>query len=303
MKKLVTFLLLAFMVSCSSEDATVDSVNSQSVESTLQNGILTFKDEKSFIGEYSKLSKMNPSELQKWISAKKVNSLLNTSNDSLVMQEEILSDSRIIYSDAMKAILNSESKFRVNGKLLWLNEGNFYELTDNDSSKTISELKIVQSELKVYGKILSLSNKQEGKANLTSRVIVPNENRVRTYVNNGPNDKRYILELFNETIAMNNSIVSTKMFLKSIMQYKSCSFWRCTYKEDTSNTRSMEIQLSHNWRNQLGSNFTGGYRGSYTLLLADFSVEGPVIPTNFSVTGFVRTRVNGYTWDQAVTWY
>lgn len=313
MKKLLVLLVAVVFASCSLDQ--VESVNTeeQSSLSALDGKLLSFKDDKSFIKEYSALSELkNTKEIQGWISKKGHTSLLNASDASEGIQDSIIDNTRIIYSDALKAIVNDESKFKINGKVLWLNERNLYELTEKDVNKNLSELKTVKNELKVYGSIFSLSNsKQKIKDNLTNRWVVPNENRAMTYVNNGPNDKRYILDLFNETIVINNETVSTKMFLRSTMQYKSCSFWRCTYKNDTSTSRSMQISVTHNWVNELNNLFNGvfyteGFTGTFTLLLANAnsSLQVPSFPFNFSISGNVKTiGFNGYVWNQSVSWY
>lgn len=305
MKKLLTFLLLAFMVSCSSEDPAVDSVKSQSDESTLQDGILTFKDEKSFIVEYSKLSKMNSSELQKWISAKKVYSLLNTSNDSLVMQEEILSDSRIMYSDAMKAILNNESKVKIGENVLWLQENKFYLLTENDLNKTTVELKNRKNKLESFGKVISLSNLNK---NLSSREVIPNENRTKTFVTgeqtlNGAR-LRLVVDLFNETVVFNNQIQTSKMFLRSTLQYRSCSTFRCTWKQ-ANNAREISVNglVCSNCNEYTGFNLLSfqnvyGYSGVHTNLIAEWGYRAPLLPsyTNFTIAGdYVSTVYSGTT--------
>lgn len=304
MKKLLTLLLLAFMVSCSSEDAAVDSVNLQSDESTLQDGILTFKDEKSFIGEYSKLSKMNPSELQKWISAKKVNSLLNTSNDSLVMQEEVLSQSRIIYSDAMKAILNNESKVKIGEKVLWLEENKFYLLTENDLNKTTVELKSRKNKLENFGKVISLSNLNK---NLSSREVIPNENRIKTFVTGeqtlAGSRLRLVVDLFNETVVFNNQILTSKMFLRSTLQYRSCSTFRCTWKQ-ANNERVIGLQniVCSNCNEYTGfnlvfSNIVNPISGEHTMLIAEWGTRAPAAISykNFIIDGRYTTSVSAGT--------
>lgn len=313
MKRVLVMLVSVFFASCSQDQVETVSSVEESALSVLDGKLLSYKDDKSFVKEYSALSELkNTKEIQSWISKKGHTSLLNASDASEGIQDSIIDNTRIIYSDALKAIVNDESKFKINGKVLWLNERNLYELTEKDVNKNLSELKTVKNELKVYGSIFSLSNsKQKIKDNLINRWVVPNENRAMTYVNNGPNDKRYILDLFNETIVINNETVSTKMFLRSTMQYKSCSFWRCTYKNDTVTVRSMQLSVNHNWVNELNNLFngvfyTGGFSGTFTLLLANAnsSLQVPSFPFNFSISGNVKTiGFNGYVWNQSVSWY
>lgn len=313
MKRVLVMLVSVFFASCSEDQVETVSSVEESALSVLDGKLLSFKDDKSFIKEYSALSELKSTkEIQGWISKKGHTSLLNTLDASEGIQDSIIDNTRIIYSDALKSIVNADSKFKVDGKVIWLNERNLYELTEKDVNKNLSELKILKNELKVYASIFSLSNsKQKTKDNLTNRWVVPNENRVRTYVLNGPNEKRYILDLFNETIVINDVVVSTKMFLRSIMQYKSCSFWRCTYKNDTVTVRSMQLSVNHNWVNELNNLFngvfyTGGFSGTFTLLLAngDLMLSAPSLFSNFIIGGNVKTiGFNGYVWNQSISWY
>jgi hypothetical protein len=313
MKKLFVVLITIVFASCSQDQNESVAPVAEASLSVLNGKLLSFKDDASFIKEYSVLSELKSTkEIKSWISKKGHTSFLNSSDASEGIQDSIIDNTRVIYSDALKAIVNEESKFKISGKVIWLNERNLYILTEKDQDKNLLELKSVKNDLDVYGSIFSLSNsKQKNKDNLANRWVVPNENRVMTYVNNGPNDKRYILDLFNETIVINNETVSTKMFLRSTMQYKSCSFWRCTYKNDNSTSRSMQISVAHNWVNELGNVFngvfyTGGFSGTFTLLLANAnsSLQVPSFPINFSISGNVRTiGFNGYVWNQPVSWY
>lgn len=310
MKKLLTFLLLAFIVSCSSEDPAVDSVNSQSDESTLQDGILTFKDEKSFIGEYSKLSKMNPSELQKWISAKKVNSLLNTSNDSLVMQEEILSDSRIIYSDAMKAILNNESKVKIGEKVLWLNGNDLFLLSGLDKEKSQQELKASSFDLKIYGKVLGGLPKDNNLDKMVSKGV-PNANRSKDWIHGysaGGRDRRVIFTLFNETVVLNGVISSSKMFFKCVKQGKYCSVWKCRWNNDN-DPKDVSVNQpysvsNYDWLNPNIFQTYYGITGDFTLLLSTLSVNpGQTDYLNYTPGAIVGVKVDGIERSQVLSWY
>lgn len=311
MKRLLVLLIAVVFASCSQDQ--VESINpvAGTSLSVLEGKLLSFKDDKSFIKEYSVISELKSTkQIQGWISKKGHSSLLNTADAAGGIEDSIISNTRIIYSDALKAIVNADSKFKIDGKVLWLNERNLYILTDKDCNKSQQDLKIIEDSFKLYGKILSFSN--SGKTNkntFTSRYIIPNENKVKTFVNNGPNDKRYILDLFNETIVLNDQIVSSNMYLRSIMQYKSCSFWRCTYKEDTSTARRLElnIEVGGGWNRSVAGNivYLGGFQGTYSVLLATANVGVPYAnPGNFTIYGNVMTvGLNGYIWNQAMSWY
>ena len=318
MKKLLVLLISVVFVSCSQDQ--VESTNPvvETSLSVLDGKLLSYKDEKSFVKEYSDLSKMNSSELQKWISDKKLNSLLNSSSDSLVMQEENLSNSRIIYSDAMKAILNNESKVKIGSNTLWINEHILYALSNENSDKAPKELIVMKNCLEVYGKLLNYSDlKGNVNSNLIGRLVVPNENGIKTYVVGLPNSNRYVLDLFNETIVLNGLIYSSKMYLRYTLQYRSCSFWRCTWKTDTTQRWNM---YGYNLLST-GSGSQVGYWiftppqaefvvGPQTLLLATWGVNGPVDPIyyqypNFGVSGNAIWRYysSPIEYPQAISWY
>jgi hypothetical protein len=296
MKKLLLSLLVITFLSCTPEQNSVPSAEFQKTLSILDGDLLSFKDEASFIKEYSTLSEMKDSqEIKEWISKKKHISLLNTSFIDEELKDSIIGNNRIILSDALKAILNKDSKFKVNGKVIWLYENNFYILSGKDLTINVQDLILRKNKLEIYGDI---SNGLNSKSNLTNKISIPAVNGSSvTYINDGPNSKRYYLIIFNESIQLNGSFVS-KMYLKSIMQYRSCSFWRCTWKEDTSTRRILNVNviIDPGWSK---SNINSTYVvGTQTLLLSTLELYGP-IGTAFKMSGTIITYgFNGYNWAQ-----
>ncbi|MFB9108292.1 hypothetical protein [Flavobacterium gyeonganense] len=280
--------------------------------SVLDGRMLSFKDEESFIKEYSGVSEMKSSkEVQNWISKKGLESLLNNSDDSNEMEEEVLSDTRIIYSDALKAILNDESKVKIGGKTIWLNERNFYVLSEKEQNKNSKELGLIKDELEIYGKLLSYMGSEK---TLTSRDVIPNENRAKTFINgegefNVPGVRlRHVLDLFNETIVVNNQIQSSKMYLRFTMQYRSCSTWRCTWKTENSTLRdySSGYVVANNitWNTQHPYVY-GGFTGSQTYLfstwIGSYILANPY--QNFSVSGKIQFQMADGWHEIEISWY
>lgn len=314
MKKIIGLFVLLITISCSNEDQ-VESNSSPASNlssSVLDGRMLSFKDEESFIKEYSEVSEMKSSkEVQNWISKKGLESLLNNSDDSNEMEEEVLSDKRIIYSDALKAILNDESKVKIGGKTIWLNERNFYVLSEKEQNKNSKELGLIKDELEIYGKLLSYMGSEK---TLTSRDVIPNENRVKTFINgegefNVPGVRlRHVLDLFNETIVVNNQIQSSKMYLRFTMQYRSCSTWRCTWKTENSTLRdySSGYVVANNitWNTQHPYVY-GGFTGSQTYLfstwIGSYILANPY--QNFSVSGKIQFQMADGWHEIEISWY
>ena len=304
MKKIIMFFMFATLISCSNDDQVSKSIDAgiSSNESVLEGGILAFKNEESFVEEYSHLAELNKNELQNWISSKKLVSLLNNSNNSTGIEEDVIQESRLVYSDALKSILNSESKVRIGNKVLWLNERNFYLLSEDDLNKTSNELISGKNNLEVFGKLLSLSNSSES---LTNRGVIPNENRTKTFasaeINVSGSRLRHVVDLFNETIVLNDIIQSSKMYVRSTLQYRSCSTFRCTWKE-AYNNRTLISNFycaacgpggASTW--SFTSNiYATAVTGTQTYLIANWAFIAPLNPyINFAISGPIACNIDG----------
>ncbi|KAF2342536.1 hypothetical protein [Flavobacterium tistrianum] len=295
MKKLIALFLVLTALSCSSEDQVNQEVSSvENSASVLDGKMLSFKNEESFVKEYSDLALLSNDELKKWISSKKLESLLNTSDNSEGIEEDVVPATRLVYSDALKAILNSDLKVKVDGKVIWLNERTFYLLSEDDANKSSNELVAQKDKLKVYGSLLSLSNPI---ANSTAKNLIPNENGIRTFASEEMNYSgsrlRHVVDLFNETVYLNDRLQSSKMFIRSILQYRSCSTWRCTWKE-AGNARNLTSDFSASpasiaWSTPHIYTYTA-ISGTQTILLSSWSQPpAPTSPNlwypNFAISG------------------
>lgn len=303
MKKLIALFLVATVLSCSSEDreSQEDASLVATVDSVLDGKVLSFKSEESFVKEYSKLAELNRDELQKWISSKGLVSLLNTSGDSIEMEEDVISESRVIYSDALKSVLNAESKVEIGEKVLWLNDRNFYLLSESEVNFTTKELLERKDKLQKYGQLLSFSGVSKSS---TSRLVLPNENRIKTFIspeiNVSGSRLRHVVDLYNETIALNDLIQSSKMFLRSTLQYRSCSsLGGCKWKE-AFNTRDLRTyfrgvsdELDGTWTLTI---FNGGsaVSGTQTYQVAYWRSKAPYLSNeNFIISGPITCSIVG----------
>lgn len=308
MKKIIALFLVFTVLSCSSEDPSNQEVALENSGSVLDGKMLSFKSEKAFIKEYSDLTLFSSEELKEWISSKKLESFLNVSDNSEGIEEDVVPGSRLVYSDALKAILNSDLKAKVNGDVIWLNERTFYLLSKNEVNKTSKELVSQINNLKIYGSLLSLSNPT---ANLTSKNLIPNENRIKTFASEEMNINgsrlRHVVDLFNETIYINDQLESSKMFIRSIMQYRSCSTWRCTWKE-ASNPRKLSSDLycavcqngeNSPWGFSGNITTTSAVSGTQTYLIGNWHLINVLQPQNqfpnFAISGPLNCYVTGTT--------
>lgn len=304
MKKLIALFLAATIWSCSNEEQVNKDVATSVVtsESVLEGKILSFKNEESFVKEYSSLAAFHSEELKNWISSKGLVSLLNVPTESVEMEGDVIPESKIIYSDALKSILNSESKVKIAGKVLWLNERNFYLLSDNEINKSSEDLLNEKDKLQVYGQLLSISKSEKS---LTNREVIPNENRIKTFasaeINVSGSRLRHVVDLFNETIVLNDVIQSSKMYVRSTLQYRSCSTFRCTWKE-AYNARTLISNFycaacgtggASTW--SFTSNiYAAGMTGTQTYLIANWAFIAPLNPyINFAISGPITCNIDG----------
>lgn len=310
MKKLLLSLLFIAFLSCTPEQNSIQNAEVQNALSILDGDLLSFKDEASFIKEYTALSEMKTSaEIQKWILTKKHLSLLNSSSDSLEMQNDSISNSRIIYSDAIKAIFNSESKIKIGGKTIWIDGSNFYLLSPNDVNKNSKSLSQTKDKFFVFGQLQSLGSNNS----LSNRNVIPNENRIKTFITEEnqfdvPGMRlRHIIDLFNETIVFNNQINSSKMYLRSTLQYRSCSAWRCTWKTENSIVRNLSgtqiVANNPTWSTPVF--YQSQITGSRTYLFSNW-IGSNILANrfqNFQVSGPIQFQVGSRLINVNISWY
>jgi hypothetical protein len=323
MKKLFIVLITMVFASCSQDQNESVKPVATTTASVLEGGLLSYKDDASFIKEYSALTAMKSGkEVQKWIAEKGHSSLLSKVDTTEVVQDK-MDNTQVIYSDALKAILNSDSKFMIDGKVLWLNESNLYVLSGNNSEKSLKQLKTQKGNLEIYGSVSGL--KQSKTKNLTGRTIT-NANRSIgwSYEYNYQRARRIDLTLFNETIMLNGDVQSTKMFLRCQRLGRYCSVWKCRWNIDAGRLW-LKVGNIGNWsfnNNLLSYSYILGYElsdSNNTVLLADGSntpipsVNPPdnfVINANATVTvNLMKDEVLGpnstnvVTWSPIVSWY
>jgi hypothetical protein len=302
MKKLIALFLVATVLSCSNEDQNQNEASLAVTSGSVLDGkVLSFKNEESFVKEYSDLAVLNKDELQNWISSKRLVSLLNAPADLSDMEGEVLSESRIIYSDALKSVLNSESKVKINGNVLWLNERTFYLLSEDEINLSAEELIKREANLEKYGQLLSVAKAPK---NLAGRLVLPNENRIKSFasaeINANGSRLRHVVDLYNETIVLNDIIQSSKMYLRSTLQYRSCStLGGCKWKEAmnlrylSSDFRGREGDTTGIWT--ISGIYTGSaISGTKTYQVGSWKFTVPYISdVNFVISGPIVCSIDG----------
>lgn len=303
MKKIIALFLVLTALSCSSEDQVNQEVSAVGDSASVLDGkMLSFKNEELFVKEYSDLASLGSDGLKNWVSSKKLVSLLNTSDDSASIEGDVLSESRIIYSDALKSILNSESKVKINGNVLWLNERTFYLLSEDEINLSTEELVKREAKLEKYGQLLSVGKTSK---NSTGRLVLPNENRIKSFASEEMNVQgsrlRHVVDLYNETIVLNDIIQSSKMYIRSTLQYRSCSTLAgCRWKE-AMNLRFLSsdfrgrpgLDPSYIW--SLNSIYTSSaISGTKTYEVGSWRFMAPLVSNeNFVISGPLTCSIDG----------
>ena len=141
MKKITTLFIAVIFASCSQDQLTSETPITDSSLSVRNGNLISYKDDTTFLKEYSFLSEMkDQKQIQNWITKKGHTSLMNVQNDSEVFQDSIIDNTKVIYSNALKAILNEESKFMIDQNVIWLNGNNFYLLDKDDKIKVLKQI-------------------------------------------------------------------------------------------------------------------------------------------------------------------
>lgn len=320
MKKFIALFLVATLLSCSSEDQIIVDSKASKFSSVLDGDLLSFKNDEFFIAEYSALAESTSrEETQKWISSKGHASLLNLKKDQLLNQEEEnFVDSEDLYSDALKAVFNSEYKVKINGSVIWLNKFKFYTLNSENIYKTNKELEAVKDDLEVYGNISQSSKK---KSSNTSKEV-PNANKSKEWTigyRYDGRDRRTVITLFNETIYLNGIVQTSKMFIRGQRLGEYCSVWKCRWNSDENGR--MFVKFTGNvvfpWTLNSSinnSNSVYGYElvdSANTVLLAQttfdgavFAFDSPTANSNFVTVNILTSNGSVITTqNQVLSWF
>ncbi len=211
---LALFSLLLF--GCSTDQIEEGVIETNTSTSEFNKEIFSFKNEQEFVDRYEEFSKLSIEELE-------MNSFFSF-------------DRNIDASPAIQGILNDDNEFKVAGKTIWFDQGNFYEIDDDSEIETQKKSK---KGLKVVGSV-STSNED---VNTNSKYVIMNvgnaphprhtvapyqrQFRKQRYVEDCGNGKiqgpsrrefKYVNELYSEYVNYSNFHAYT-LYLRVKLEY------------------------------------------------------------------------------------
>lgn len=304
MKKIIYIMAVFIVYSCSKNEISEQALN----EKNLSKERLSFEDFDQFINTYNELAKFNiTDEFQNWIDNQGHESLLlyinKISQDTTVTYTRKDSIS-MLYSTPLKAILNKNLEFELNGEIVKLVDHNLYQLTNHNNLKENKLIGTVELNSINYTNKKDYSNKY--------RPLDPNEwvKLTKTFnANNGVScsgskisskrDRKFIHEIYNETIRNSSgSVTSSKIYMRLRMDAEYCSFWRCKWSNQTEEKRKIDININGSVVNSGGSasiNYSNVFNcvtGHVNILLKDLCMGLPsvciVAPLSINLNGTIR---------------
>jgi hypothetical protein len=249
-KKAGLMLICAtLIVSCSNEENFIEETKQETIVDNFKkryvSGIMNFENEKDFLNFIEEMGKVNESELNAIGSLKKGNlsqignieKLIESpeEDESFVGVESKEDRYDLVISLSTRLLFNSSNEVIINNQKIKLNEeGSLI----NESTRNLN-----------YGFISNNIPKFDENNNLITTRAVYNWNHWQHYQSPEIGGRKIVFAIYNQTAWVNGSL-NTNLRLHLKKEYKSCSFWRCTWKQDTWNWATV-----HNHNNTLGHYF------------------------------------------------
>ncbi|WP_299211136.1 hypothetical protein [uncultured Aquimarina sp.] len=315
MKKIIFLLMIsAGIVSCENESNDfVDQETSNDLSIQKEKEIFSFDNWEEFRKSYLKFAKLSTEELEGV-------SFLTSHYDE---EMEI--------SYALQGILNKDNQFRLADKIIWFDQGNFYEF---ESDEEIATQKLNIENLKEVGSVSQIPVSLSEDTSLAKTVPISNQYQFRkqSYIENcgtgitqGPSPRafKYVHEAFAELIVSGSpfyQVYQYALHLRVKLEYNHRgNSWRLSGEG-----RDISINLTNTsfLTNQLGSNLSTGI-GATNYRTIRFSnscashqqellneVRAPgLIPNSFwniNVSGTITQKMFGDTesnrWRDTVNW-
>ncbi|WP_396150797.1 hypothetical protein [Flavobacterium sp.] len=291
MKKIIGLLTISLsLLSCSNDNEEFNQEESnlnlkETILEKYDGKIFRFNDNDDFLKFYNDLSNLNPKEFNDFLLIKNDNNSIyyrNLSNEEEIVDEETSnegkvekkSNTEIVLSEYISTIFNYDNNIMIGNDVIFLNEKG--ELISTSKNEIIGSLHNS-----------SLSNNELNRHNV---------NYTKSWtITNG--SKRVTLSIFNESLYINNALSSSKIFYRVHQQYKSCSFWRCTWKND-----DISAQLSPNlsmsgtcqWTNNGINGFEFISSAVFTKNISNYVFVGPCALNTIYITGSFNYARSGY---------
>ncbi len=296
----IVIAISAIMFSCSNniDDINVDdTINErldpvdfkQIIEEKYDGEILTFENEKDFISFYNLLSSLDQSDFQDFLRIKdgnnsslfrnlseEVEKEMETNNNKIL---EVKNSEKLFVSEYFSTIFNYDNEVIIAKKTVSITESGDLLSHDRDENK-----------LSVLGNIINYNNQ-----NLAKR---SGANSSQSWGLSTGRGRRVILTFFNETIYINNQVSSSKVFYRIHQQRESCSFWRCTWKDDGAQAFVQPSLTSFNgcnWNNTIRNNNFSINTALVTINIADYTPRVPCIDQPYLVSGSLSYVKNNNT--------
>lgn len=278
------FLALAFLGlnACNNNDdlqeKETSTINFEKIVNEKYDGnIFKFKDNKDFISFYNLLSNSKSNDYR---FLKKIKG----SNNSYLYESLFNQEEESANINTNNTVAQIEKKLNISEYLLII-FNNKNEININNKIVRINKNGLLISNNKTYG---AVSNQLKTKENQENKYNV-NYTKNWVYTSGG---KRVTLSIFNETIYINNIVSSSNLFYKIHRQYESCSFWRCTWKDDNIGgfaTPNLTFSNTCDWGTESDINQTTSFSNAIlTKKIGYYDWTGACTPQPLFITGNVN---------------
>jgi len=306
MKKIM-YLLVISVVMFSCEKESVDDGNGN-LSTEAKEEMFAFEDWKEFREVYIKFAKLSPEELE-------AQSFFSYGRDMDV-------------SYAIQGILNEDNQFKLADKIIWFQDGKFYEMENN---KNIENQKLNPKELKEVGSVSNEIVDSNGIDNAKSVVLTNQyEFNKQKYIENcgsgrvqGPSARKfkYVHEVVAELIVTGApfaQVYQYSLYLRVKLEYNHKGrSWRLSGEN---RDISINIKNTSFFTNHLGTNYSTGSNSVYsvrfsnsctshqTIFLSEVNSPGPISGGywNINIKGTITEKMFGDVernrWRDNINW-
>jgi hypothetical protein len=321
MKKNITIIFrVLFYILIISFQSCADSENISLHENSNVNSHkrVNFSSVEDFNKEIDVLSGLDNDRLKLWAKENNTQSLLISEELNNITDEQLIN-----LPDPYKAILNKNSEFVIGTKIIWLNNGSFYEFNESDE---IEVLKKNVSELKPIG-VISVKTNNISDANLKTQIGQNQLNSKYQYEFTGSawldcsNNYhtitglyKYVHELMTVQTVLYQSAANSKLYLRIKLEWRSSSWKSASEPRDivtNLNISGTQLRFTNGVVVPIyGSdsvNLSYTCSGDQTILLKSsdgYGLEGGSPYWNAEISGTIQHQLHGgySSWTNYVAW-